>query len=352
MTGFLPSFDQLPPARWVFADFDMAIKCGTLSFQPLGVGTNKWGTDPQKYNHNNIRSAFETSLAAGVTLLNTAQLYYTSENCIGKLRSEVPGGDKALVISKFDALSQKTDQLIPTLQESCQKCGVEAMDGFLIHHPKGTPEAMADQLAAAYQRGLVKNVGVSNYDEPALRQMHQLLKDRGVPLVFNEIEFSLLRRLPESNGLLKVCKELDVTVLAWAPLASGRLTSKPCTEQLSEAQTVACLEQMKILADRHKKTVAQVALNWCICKGTVPIPGARTLEQAQENAGALGWQLSTEEVAQLDAVSVDSMGMYNSPEAIYTFFGWWPPAVVRPICTGFLHCILALARKCVPLQDS
>jgi len=330
----------------------MAIKCGTLSFQPLGVGTNKWGTDPQKYNENNIREAFETSLAAGVTLLNTAQLYYTSENCIGKMRATVPGGEKALVISKFDALGQKTDQLIPTLQESCQKCGVEALDGFLIHHPKGSPEAMADQLAAAYQRGLVKNVGVSNFDEPALRQMHQLLKDRGVPLVFNEIEFSLLRRLPETNGLLKVCKELDVTVLAWAPLASGRLTSKPCTEQLSERQTVACLEQMKLLAEKHKKTVAQVALNWCICKGTVPIPGARTLEQAQENAGALGWQLSTEEVSQLDAVAVDSMGMYNSPEAIYTFFGWWPPAVVRPICTGMLHCILALARKCVPLQDN
>ena len=46
-----------------------------------------------------------------------------------------------------------------------------------------------------------------------------------MPLVFNEIEFSLLRRLPESNGLLKACKELNVTVLAWAPLASGRLTS-------------------------------------------------------------------------------------------------------------------------------
>eukprot|EP00438_Fugacium_kawagutii_P035858 Skav205426 [mRNA] locus=scaffold582:428576:455034:- [translate_table: standard] len=254
------------------------VKCGTLCFQPLGVGTNKWGTDPAKYNLSNIKSAFETSLSAGrcVTLLNTAQLYYTSEDCIGLAGNQ----------------------------------------------PYSTPEAMADQLAAAYQRGLVKNVGVSNYDEPALRQMHQLLKDRGVPLVFNEIEFSLLRRLPETNGLLK---ELDVTVLAWAPLASGRLTCKPCTEQLSDPQTVACLEQMRILAERHKKTVA---LNWCICKGTVPIPGARTLEQAQENAGALGWQLSTEEVAQLDAVAVDSLGMYNSPEAWHQGSKQWTGFIV------------------------
>lgn len=328
-----------------------SITCGTLTFQPLGLGTNKWGTDPLKYNESNIRAAFETSLSSGVTLLNTAQIYYTSEDCIGQLRTSSPSGSKALVISKFDALSNRTTDLVPTLQRSIEKCKVDALDGFLIHFPKGSPEAVADQLAVAYQRGLVRNVGVSNYDEAALRQMHGLLKDRGVPLIFNEIEFSLLRRMPETSGLLKVCKELGVTVLAWAPLASGRLTSKPCTEQITDSDTVACLEQVKTLAAKYQKTPAQVALNWCICKGTVPIPGARTLEQAQENAGALGWQLTAEEVAQLDAVAVDSLGMYNSPEALYTFFGWWPPAVVRPVCNGVLRCVLALARKCVPLQD-
>jgi len=329
----------------------MAMSCGGLSFQPIGVGTNKWGTDPQKFDQTKIRGAFETSLAQGVTLLNTAQLYGTSEDCIGKLRAEVEGGQKMLVISKFDALSQKTEQLIPSLKESIRKCGVETMDGFLIHHPKGNAEALADQLATAHQQGLLRAAGVSNYDERALRQMHGLLKERGVPLAFNEVEFSLLRRLPESNGLLKACEELGVTILAWAPLASGRLTSKPCTEHFGETATVQCLAAVRTLAEKHKKTPAQVALNWCICKGVVPIPGARTAEQAQENAGALGWQLSQEEVAQLDAVAVDSMGMYHSPEAIYTFFGFWPPSLLRPLCSAFLRCTLAVARRCLPLQD-
>jgi len=329
----------------------MQVTCGTLTFQPLGVGTNKWGTDPAKFSEPNIRGAFETSLSAGVTLLNTAQLYGTSENCIGQLRGRVTGGEKALVISKFDALGKNTEQLIPSLEESASKCGVDALDGFLIHHPKGSATAMADQLAAAYQRGIVRNVGVSNYDETALREMHALLKERGVPLVFNEVEFSLLRCLPQTNGLLRACKELGVTILAWAPLASGRLTSKPSTELLTEAETVAALSVVRTIATSRQKTPAQVALNWCICKGTVPIPGARTVEQARENAGALGWRLTEEEVASLDAVAVDSMGMYYSPEAIYTFFGLWPPACVRPLTSGMLRCCLALARRCLPLQD-
>eukprot|EP00913_Durusdinium_trenchii_P010276 g9637.t1 len=320
----------------------VAINGEQLSSQQLAkqLAADEYELTIFRYNESNIRAAFETSLSSGVTLLNTAQIYYTSEDCIGlggkswafALRTSSPSGSKALVISKFDALSNRTTDLVPTLQRSIEKCKVDALDGFLIHFPKGSPEAVADQLAVAYQRGLVRNVGVSNYDEAALRQMHGLLmrgcitpalrKDRGVPLIFNEIEFSLLRRMPETSGLLKVCKELGVTVLAWAPLASGRLTSKPCTEQITDSDTVACLEQVKTLAAKYQKTPAQVALNWCICKGTVPIPGARTLEQAQENAGALGWQLTAEEVAQLDAVAVDSLGMYNSPEALYTFFGW------------------------------
>merc|ERR1712190_286529 len=98
-----------------------------------------------------------------------------------------------------------------------------------------------------------------------LREMHRLLAARGVPLVFNEIEFSLLVRAPENSGLLDVCKQLGVTVLAWAPLASGRLTEKEGTAQISHAPTLAVLREVKEIASAREKTVAQVALNWCIC---------------------------------------------------------------------------------------
>jgi pyridoxine 4-dehydrogenase len=67
-----------------------------------------------------------------------------------------------------------------------------------------------------------------------------------------------------------------------------------------------------IAASRHK-TMAQVALNWCIAKGTIPIPGAKNVEQAQQNIGALGWQLDAGEIAELDqaAINVDKPMVQN-----------------------------------------
>ncbi len=72
----------------------------------------------------------------------------------------------------------------------------------------------------------------------------------------------------------------------------------------------ACLREV---AQSRDKTMSQVAINWCICKGTIPIPGAKTVEQAKENIGALGWQLNSSEIAELDqaAASVDQTMVQN-----------------------------------------
>jgi len=181
--------------------------------------------------------------------------------------------------------------------------------------------------------------------------MGGLLAKHNVPLVFNEIEFSLLAREAELNGLLDVCKELGVTVLAWAPLASGRLTQKDSLTQISDPATLALREALKELAASHKKTIAQVALNWCMCKGTVPIPGARTKAQAVDNASAVGWQLSSADVKKLDAVAVRKSGMYESPEAIYTFLNFWPPRLIRPVVSLIFRMIIGLVKRLLPLSE-
>lgn len=328
------------------------LTCGTITLQhPIGVGTNKWGTDPKKFSQTDISQAFEESLSAGITLLNTAQLYPTSEDCIGNLRKSVPNGERAVIVSKFASLSAGPDKLISSLKESLAKCGVDALDGFLIHHPKGNLSALADQLAEAYHTGLVRNVGVSNFGEKQLREMHSLLATHNVPLIFNEIEFSLLVRAPETNGLLDTCKELGVTVLAWAPLASGRLTQKESIKHISDPSTLALLSELKEIAKTRKKSVAQVALNWCICKGTVPIPGARTRAQAIDNGGAVGWRLTTAEMAKLDCFAVQKSGMYEHPEALYTFLNFWPHWIIRPMVTFIIRNMAALFKRFLPLSE-
>src|ERR1700694_5392826 len=85
---------------------------------------------------------------------------------------------------------------------------------------------MADALAAAHQAGLVKAVGVSNYSVKETSSLAEALRSRGMELATNQIEFSLLRRAPETSGLLEACRDLGVLPLAYSPIGQGRLTGK------------------------------------------------------------------------------------------------------------------------------
>jgi aryl-alcohol dehydrogenase-like predicted oxidoreductase len=144
---------------------------------------------------------------------------------------------------------------------------------------------------------------------------YSALARQNIPLASNQVHYSLLNRTVEKNGLLARCKELGIRLIAYSPLEQGLLTGKydpnnrpPGTRARIPASLLSKIEPViKLMTtigqDRGGKTNSQVALNWAICKGTLPIPGAKNVEQAQENAGALGWKLTEEEVAQLDETS-------------------------------------------------
>jgi len=325
------------------------LKCGTLTLpSPMGIGTNKWGVNPKKFSETDLAATYNASLEHGVSFFNTAQFYNSgeSEEALGRLRTAA--GGRGMICSKFNALFTAPEKLVESLRETLKHCQMDKLDAFLIHHPKGDSTVLADQLAIAVKDGLVETVGVSNYGEKELRRFHGMMADRGVPLMFNEIEFSLLHRSAEPNGLLKCCQELDVTVIAWAPLASGRLTGKHI--DMSGESALALLDAMKVIAQARGKTISQVAINWCVCKGVVPIPGARTEAQAIDNAGGVGWRLSADEMVCLDAMAVNRSGMYEDPEAIYAFMGWWPNRFVRPLVSGVIRAGAAIAKWALPLQ--
>lgn len=252
------------------------------------------------------------------------------------------------------------------------------VDGFLVHFPRGDIDALAEGLDLAHHNGIATHVGCSNFGILELRRLHAALAKRGVALAFNEIEFSLLRSAPaETDGLLDVCRELDVKVLSWAPLGSGRLAGRhaddvadPATRRLigaldrvgidrrrggaarpGDAATRAIHTQaLDRVAAARGKTRAAVAINWCICKGTVPIPGARTPEQARENCAGAGWRLSAEEVAGLDAHALRDGGFYSDPEAILCFAGIRLPRVLRGFAHAVVRFVLPLVTYFLPLQ--
>jgi aryl-alcohol dehydrogenase-like predicted oxidoreductase len=173
---------------------------------------------------------------------------------------------------------------------------------------------MADAVGA----GQVRAVGVSNYSADQMRVAHAALAERGIPLASNQVEYSLLHRQPETNGVLDACRELGVTLIAYQPLASGALTGRySATNRPSglrrfvkpfRGRGLATLEPITTLlrevGDRYGKTPAQVALRWLIENDTVlPIPGAKNREQATNNAAALTFRLTQDEIDALDTAT-------------------------------------------------
>lgn len=302
-------------------DVDGNILAGT----PMGLGTWSWGDRMfwgfgNGYNETDIGEAFQASVASGVRLLDTAEVYGQgrSEQYVGKL---IKTCDEPLIIaSKFMPfpwrLSRKA--LMRALQASLKRLQISRLDLYQIHFPMPPVnlETWMEVMSEAVQRDLIRAVGVSNFDRSQMQRSVDALAKQGLALASNQVEYHLLDRRVEKSGLLAQCKEQGITLIAYSPLASGILTGKYGVHNLPRGvragrytrrvmvQVQPLIDLMnKIGSDHAGKSPAQVALNWLMAKGTLPIPGAKNLEQAQMNAGALGWALSEDEVAALDEMS-------------------------------------------------
>jgi len=170
-------------------------------------------------------------------------------------------------------------------------------------------------MAEAVQKGLTRSVGVSNYSADQMTRAHERLAGHGIPLLSNQVEFSLLHRAPERTGLLQTCNELGIKLIAYSPLAMGALTGKyNSVHKLSRYRGIRfnrylskiedLINLLREIGQSHgNKSPSQVALNWTICKGTFPIPGAKNAFQAKENAGAQGWSLTIDEIRAIEQIA-------------------------------------------------
>ncbi len=302
-----------------------------LRVTPLGLGIWQWGDTMmwgygKGYGEADLKPVYEATLAAGINFIDTAEMYGRgrSERLVGQFIAETNTRDHIVLATKFAPLPWRltSGRLLHALRESLNRLGLSRVDLYQIHFPY-TPvsiEIWMDALADAVAAGLTSAVGVSNFSPAQTIRAHAALARRGVPLASNQVEYSLLARKPETSGLMKVCRDLGVTVIAYSPIAKGMLTGKytPANvppgvrrrlynrDYLIKVQPlIAALAE---IGQAHGgKTPAQVSLNWLICQGAIPIPGAKNLRQAQENFGAVGWRLTDDEVARLDEISSQFM---------------------------------------------
>jgi len=300
-----------------------------LEVPRLGVGAMTWGSPsgrsrwgPAKLAYGGTpgpeeeRRAFEASLSAGVDLFDTAAMYSggASERRVG----ELAGGKGVVIATKFPPGWRSKAEVLPeALDQSLVRLRRSTIDLYQHHFPSRriSIPALMGFMADAVDAGKVRAVGVSNYSAQQLRTAHAALAERGIPLASNQVEYSLLHRAPEVNGVLDACGELGITLIAYQPLAQGVLTGKyrpgdrPTgirrfgryyrRDGLKNAQPVVAL--LHEIGQRYSRTPAQVALRWLIQKENIlPIPGAKNGRQAASNAEALSFTLVAGEIEALD----------------------------------------------------
>ena len=301
-----------------------------ISLPTLGIGTWAWGDRlfwgyGSNYGEQEVEQAFTAAIASGATFFDTAEVYGLgeSERLIGRFLKQT--NQPVQIATKYFPLPWRFGKQAVTdaLTDSLKRLDVEQIALYQVHMPFDFfmgQQTLMSALADEVKRGRILTVGVSNYSASQMKQAHDLLAQYDVPLAVNQVRYSLLTRAIEQNGILKTARELGVTILAYSPLDQGLLTGK-YTPDNQERVTGArkldpkfsaqglrkikpLINQLQLLGEKYQKTTAQVALNWLIAQeNIIPIPGAKTPRQAEENAGAMGWQLSSEDVQQLSLLS-------------------------------------------------
>jgi len=304
---------------------------------PLGVGTWAWGNQflwgYDESMDGELEQAFNAILDGGVNLFDTADSYGTgagldgrSEVLIGQFASRRAqrlgqGAAKPVVATKYAAYPWRVTRgsVLQAARESKARLGgdvdvVGQLHWSTANYQPLQERALWDGLGDVYESGLVGAVGVSNYGPQQLRRIHKALKRRGVPLASVQVQYSLLSRFPETNGLVETCGELGVRLIGYSPLALGLLTGKYGPESPPEGlrgtalggvvtRMGPLLGTLREVAEARGKTPAQVAINWVVQRGALPIPGAKSVKQATDNLGALGWDLTGAEVDELLAAA-------------------------------------------------
>lgn len=244
----------------------------------LGLGT--WqNTDPE-----DCANSVQTALEMGYRHIDTAQIYDNEESVgEGLAAADVPREDYFLA-TKIWTSNLSYDDVIETAKESLDRLGVEYLDLLYVHWPVNEYDA-EDTLSAFDQlreEGLIRNVGVSNFEPEHLDTARDVLD---APVFANQVE---MHPYLQQDDLLAHCRKHDVNVVAYSPLARGRVFED---------------ETMQDIAEKHDASPAQVSLAWLLQRdGVAAIPKATGEDHIRDNYGALDLRLDDEDIGRIEGL--------------------------------------------------
>lgn len=266
----------------------------------------------------------KAALQGGINWFDTAELYgfgVSERSLSAGLKALGVGNGDVVIGTKWLPLFRGAGDIPRSIHDRLGYLDGYGIDLYLVHQPWAFSlvEAQMDVMADLVEAGLVRSVGVSNFNAGKMRRAQAALAKRGLPLATNQMEYSLLNRRIESNGVLAAAKELGVTITAYTPLGYGLLTGKYHRDPDLFSQTPRAfllkrkfessrpiVEALEEIGKKYNATPGQVALNWLVHfqgETVVAIPGATRVEHARESAGAMGFRLSGEEMNRLDELS-------------------------------------------------
>ena len=314
-----------------------------LILPQMGCGTWAWGNrllwGYDESMDDQLQSVFNLCVSNGITLFDTGDSYGTgklngqSEKLLGKFDQAYTGENKERIClaTKLAAypwrLSAKS--MVKAAQASMTRMGrvdLAQMHWSTANYFPWQEEQLLDGLGDLYEQGLVKGIGLSNYGTKRLKRIHAKFSRRSIPIKTLQVQYSLLSTYPVTElGIKETCDELGIKLIAYSPLCLGILTGKYSDRYnyprglrgllfkrlVPEAKPL--LDCIKAIANHRRKTMAQVAINWCIAKGTIPIPGTKNITQAKDNIAAQDWLLDAGEVEELDraAAKIDKPMVQN-----------------------------------------
>jgi aryl-alcohol dehydrogenase-like predicted oxidoreductase len=300
-------------------------KIGSLEVSVVGLGTNNFGF---RMEEEQVKPVVDAALEAGINFIDTADSYLKSEERLGRALGD--RRDDVVLATKFGSPMGKdkpggaSPDYVRSATDRClRQLGTDRIDLMQLHRPDpDTP--IADTLAALdelVKAGKILEIGCSNFSAAQIQEADAAVRDGAARFVSVQNHYNLLKRNDEVD-VLPICEKLGLAAVPYFPLASGVLTGKyrrgePAPEgtrlagQAAQAEALLndrnfdVVERLGAWAEERGHTLLELAFAWLLAKPAVVsvIAGATRGEQAVTNAAAGEWELTPDEVAEVDAIA-------------------------------------------------
>ena len=256
----------------VTADGRARILADGIEIPLLGLGVWQIPDGPE------CEAAVRSALELGYRHIDTAQAY-GNEGSVGRaLRDSGVARNEVFITTKFNPRREDAEA---EAQRSLERLGVDDVDLYIVHWPRGGPTRAWPGMERAHESGYARSIGVSNY---GLGDLDELLSVAEIPPTLNQVQFSPFEY---RRRLLEGCEERRVALEAYSPLGTGRHLSH---------------ERVREVAAGAGRTPAQVLLRWCVQRDLIVLPKSTHRVRIEENAGIFDFTLSEADMGALDAL--------------------------------------------------